>query len=165
MGKRISYTIWGTTKQKNDWIEWYNNVKSLFNEFGYAITHIGIISQSFKSNKILTISRNEKKIVKALQDGEIPNSIECYSLQPNFRTAMFDYEILCIRNVGYMTFVINDTDLNLNREKKIITFEKKFITIEKGEVYSTTNKEVPMIYAETKDSTNLATYEFIKKIQ
>lgn len=164
MKQRISYTIWGIEKDSSNWINWYFDVQQLFASFGYDLTHIGITSDTFKSNKILTVSRNEKKLLKAIQGGEIPHCIECYSLKPDYKIAMFDCKILCSRSDFYITTVINDFDLAEDKEHKILELEKKYFNIEKGEVYYTSDKEVPMIYADTKDSGNLETYKFIKNI-
>lgn len=164
MKKKISYTVWGTEKSSNTWIEWYNEVKDIFLSLNYGLTHIGITSKACNSGKISTAKRKEKEFIERIQEGEKIDCVECYSLLPDYKTAMFDYRVLCARCSSYITFVINDEDLTPIVEKHIIEFEKKYFNISEGEVYSTSIKELPVLYAETKDSNNLDSYKSIKKI-
>lgn len=165
MGKNISITLWGNCHEKQKWLEWYNEAKELFNMFGYAHTHIGIQSKSFQSKKILTVIRKEKEILEKIRSGEVPKSLSCYSLPKEFKVAMFDYDIFCIRREEYISFVLKEEDYNLNKENLILSFLKKYVDFEYGEIYSVSRDEVPMLYAETRDARNLDTYKFLKEIK
>lgn len=48
MGRRISYTIWGSLKSSNDWLEWYEDVKVFFHSLKYDLTHFGITGDMIK---------------------------------------------------------------------------------------------------------------------
>ncbi|MCR5318498.1 MAG: hypothetical protein K6E22_09750 [Treponema sp.] len=165
MGRKISYTIWGSSKSSNDWLEWYEDVKLFFHSLEYELTHFGITGDTYNSGKILTFSRKEKEFIKKLESRIYPACVECYSLLPNYQTAMFDFNMACIRSESYISIVLKKEDTSSSIEKSVIELEKKYIIGTKGEIYSTSDKEVPMIYAETGDAKSLDTYKFIKRIK
>ena len=165
MGRKISYTIWGCLKSSNNWLEWYKDVKAFFNSLGYGLSHFGITGDTYNSDKILTVSRKEKEFINKLESRIYPTCVECYSLLPNYQIAMFDFNIACIRSDSYISIVLKKDDVTSSIEKSVIELEKKYIIGTKGEIYSTSDKEVPMIYAETGDAKNLDTYKFIKRIK
>lgn len=165
MGRRISYTIWGCFKSSNDWLEWYEDIKVFFHSLKYDLTHFGITGDTYNSDKILTVSRKEKEFIKKLESNIYPTCVECYSLLPNYQIAMFDFNIACIRSDSYISIVLKKEDITSRIEKSVIELEKKYVIGTKGEIYSTSDKEVPMIYAETGDTKTLDTYKFIKRIK
>ena len=162
MEKKISYTFWGDEINTN-WDEWYEYVKKMFNNMGYNITHYGFSSKSYSSNNIVTAKRKEKEIAKIIQSGEIPDSIECYSLPENFRTAVSDYNYLCVRTSNFISVVFTEKDLNRISEADIMKM-KNYIKFSFGEVYSTYG-QVPVMYAYTKDKRSVPSYELIKRLE
>ena len=92
----------------------------------------------------------------ALIDGEVVGM---------YQIAMFDFNIACIRSDSYISIVLKKEDVTSRIEKSVIELEKKYVIGTKGEIYSTSDKEVPMIYAETGDAKSLDTYKFIKRIK
>ncbi len=162
MEKMISYTFWGEGIGTN-WYEWYMYVDKLFEKVGYNITHIGIKSQSYMSNKILTAKRKEKEIIQILKEGDNPSCFECYSLPSIFEVAAFDYNILCVRTDKFISLVLQEKDLNKLDERTILEM-KKYIYFSCGEVYTTLKNEVPLLYAYTKNISSLESFEFVKNI-
>lgn len=61
-----------------------------------------------------------------------------------------DYDIHRLISV-----VIKEIDYNSCNEQLIISLLRKYIRFEYGEVYSTSESEMPLLYAETKDKNNL----------
>lgn len=160
--RKISITIWG--KEKGSWLEWYKDITNLMNKLGHENTHIGILSEHYSSGKIMTVVRKEKEIIMKMNEGEIPKSFSCYSLPKGYKIASFDYDFLCERNDSYMSVIINDTDYNNDNEQQIIALMNRYIYLEYGEIYSTIESEMPLLYAETKDKNNLKTYRLIKEL-
>ena len=161
MDKRnISITIWGA--EKGNWVEWYNDIKNLMKKFGYENTHIGIVSEHYSTGKIMTVARKEKEIISNIVAGEIPMSFSCYSLPEGYKVASFDYNFLCVRKDSYMSIIIKEADYNIDNEKLIISMMNKYICLEYGEIYSSIDSEMPLLYAETRDKNNLETYKLIK---
>lgn len=162
--KTISVTLWGNGAKKEKWLDWYYDVKNFMKDLGYRLTHIGIQSQSFCSGKILTVARKEKDILTKVADGEIPMSFSCYSLSQGYKTASFDYDILCVRKEEYISVIIKEVDYyKLNIQNTILMIEK-YIDYEYGEIYRTSKAEMPLIYAATRDADNIKSYSLIKKI-
>ncbi len=158
----ISYTFWGNDILAS-WSEWYADVAELFKSIDLSITHIGIKSQSFNSGKIITVARKGKRIIEAISNGEIPVSMECYSLPKDYQVAVFDFFILCVRTKDFISVIFRNEYINIIDEKQILLF-KKYINVVDGEVYSTSVSEAPLLYAYTKKSSNLETYKHIKSL-
>ena len=162
--KNISITLWGDGIEQQKWMEWYKEVKELFGCLGYVHTHIGIQSASYKNGKVMTVNRKEKEILSKLDKGEEPENLSLYSLTGDYKVAMFDYDVLCVRDKEYLSFVLNEECYNEYNVNLLISMLKKYVDYEYGEIYSVSREELPLIYAETRDIRNLDTYEFIKKI-
>lgn len=161
---KISITLWGNYYQKEKWIEWYEDMKNISSKLHYSFSHISIQSPSFSDKKILTIARKEKAILSNLKKGEEPSSMSLYSLPKNFEIAMFDYDLLCARRESYISIVLKESDYNSEIEDFVLSIIKEYINYDIGEVYSTNISELPMLYAETRNSDNLETYKLIKNI-
>lgn len=160
--RKISITIWG--REKGNWLDWYKEITNLMNEMGYENTHIGIMSQYYSSGKIMTVARKEKEVIMKMSEGEIPKSFSCYSLPKGYKVASFDYDFLCERNDSYMSIIIKDKDYNIDNEQQIIALMNRYICFECGEIYSTIESEMPLLYSETKDKNNLKSYKLIKDL-
>ena len=92
-------------------------------------------------------------------------SFSSYSLPKGYKVESFDYDFLCERNNSYISVVIKEIDYNSCNEQLIISLLRKYICFEYGEVYSTSESERPLLYAETKDKNNLKTYKLIREIK
>jgi len=163
MIRRISITVWGN-KSKEDWINWYNDIKELSVDMGYSISHLGIISETYDTGKVVTVKRKEKSILSLFLNGEIPSSLSCYSLPDGFKIAAFDYDFLAVRNCDFISIILKEFDYNEINEKRIIDVIDKYIIPQNGEVYSTDSTEVPLIYATQKCNEGLESYRFIKNL-
>ncbi len=161
--RKISITIWG--KEKGNWLEWYKDVTDLMTQMGYKNTHIGIITESYNTGKVVTVARKEKEILTRIREGEFPSCFSCFSLPKDYRCAGFDYYFMCERNEAYMSVTINDTDYNDYNERQIIAMITKYTCMESGEIFSTSMSELPLVYAETKDTRNLKTYKLIRNLE
>lgn len=162
--KTISITLWGTSDNDYDWLGWYSDMNILAEKLGYKFTHMGVKSDSYDSGKVMTISRKEKEVIRKIASGENPSSMSLYCLPKDYKMAMFDYELLCARRENYITVVLKEDDFDTSTEQMILSIIKKHIDYKEGEIYLTSRTEVPMIYAETRDSENLDTYNSIRKI-
>jgi hypothetical protein len=157
---KISITMWGA--KKGNWIEFYTDIKEIIDNLGYEHTHIGIKNGKFSSGKIMTVKRKEKEIFESINGGDLPLSFSLYSLPKNYKVASFDYDFLCERNDSYISVIIKENDYNASIEKTILSVLEKYIDLEYGEVYSVLASEMPLLYAETRDTKNLKTYSMIK---
>lgn len=164
MDKRITYVFWGEEKKEHNWIGWYNDVKYLIEFSGYQLSHIGVKLESYDSKKIVSAKRKEKDILLRMSKGEIPNSLECFSLPYDYKMAVFDYNIYCVRNKQYISYTFYDNDMNESKEKIIRHITEKYFVPDSGEVFQTSLKEVPLLYVATKKSKNIKSYEFIKSL-
>ena len=91
-------------------------------------------------------------------------SFSCYSLPEGYKVASFDYNFLCQRNDSYMSVIIKEADYNIDNEKLIISMMNKYICSKYGEIYSSIDSEMPLLYADTRDKNNLETYKLIKHL-
>lgn len=162
--KVISITLWGNGIQKENWLNWYQDIENLMKSLGYKPTHIGIQSKTFCSGKILTVARKKKDILATIAAGENPLSFSCYSLPKDYRTASFDYDFLCVRKEGYISVIVKDVDYDKLNIKSVISRLKDYINYEYGEIYIMSKKEMPLIYAATRNSDNIKSFSLIEEI-
>ncbi|WP_026650781.1 hypothetical protein [Butyrivibrio proteoclasticus] len=162
--RRITITLWGDGKSKEKWCEWYLDAVEMMQQIGYKCTHIGIYSDSYDSGRAYTRGRKEKEIIAKLEAGEKVQSLSCYSLPKDYRSAAFDYYCSCIRSEEYCSVILYEDDYTEENEKLILSTLSKYILPEEGEIFANDRSEVSLLYTETKDRGNLKTYEFIKKI-
>lgn len=131
---------------------------------GYKPTHIGIQSKSFCSGEILTVARKKKDILATIAAGENPSSFSCYSLRKDYRTASFDYDFLCVRKEEYISVIVKEADYNKLNSKSVISKLKDYINYEYGEIYIMSKKEMPLIYAATRNLNNIESFGLIEEI-
>lgn len=162
--KVISITLWGNGIQKENWLNWYQDIENLMKSLGYKLTHIGIQSKTFCSGKILTVARKKKDILATIAAGENPSSFSCYSLPKDYRIASFDYDFLCVRKEGYISVIVKDVDYDKLNIKSVISRLKDYINYEHGEIYIMSKKEMPLIYAATRNSDNIKSFSLIEEI-
>ena len=162
--KVISITLWGNGIQKENWLNWYQDIENLMKSLGYKPTHIGIQSKTFCSGKILTVARKKKDILATIAAGENPSSFSCYSLPKDYRTASFDYDFLCVRKEGYISVIVKDVDYDKLNIKSVISRLKDYINYEYGEIYIMSKKEMPLIYAATRNLDNIKSFSLIEEI-
>ncbi|MFZ5968227.1 MAG: hypothetical protein ACOYVK_13770 [Bacillota bacterium] len=163
----ISITFNGHVDDDNNkWIEWYNEGKKIISLFGYEPNHIGITSTSLKSGKVMTLKRNEKKLVNAIENGDVVKSISIFSLEDNYKSASFDYNVLLVRNSDYVTLIVNKSDFYKVDEDVLGDSLRKYINATYAEIYEMDRYEFPLIYAtKANPATSFKTLKIIKKIK
>ena len=162
--KVISITLWGNGIQKEKWLNWYQDVENIMKILGYKPTHIGIQSKTFCSGKILTVARKKKDILATIAAGENPSSFSFYSLPKDYRTASFDYDFLCVRKEEYISVIVKDVDYGKLNIESVISQLKDYINYEYGEIYIMSKKEMPLIYAATRNLDNIKSFSLIVEI-
>lgn len=162
--KVISITLWGNGIQKDKWLNWYQDVENIMKSLGYKPTHIGIQSKTFCSGKILTVARKKNDIFTTIVAGENPSSFSCYSLPKDYRTASFDYDFLCVRNKKYISLIVKAVDYDKLNLESVISQLKDYIDYECGEIYIMSKKEMPLIYAATRNLDNIKSFSLIEEI-
>lgn len=143
----VSITLWGDGLIKGNWLDWYHDIGIIFQELGYKRTHIGIDCKSYSNRKIVTIKRKEKSILDILQSEDIPKSMSCYSLIKDYKVAMFDYDVMAVRQSQYISIIFNRNDLVKIDIDNVIFMLKQYIEFQCGEVYQMDREEMPLIYA------------------
>ena len=143
----VSITLWGDGLIKGNWLNWYHDIGIIFQELGYKRTHIGIDSKSYSNSQIVTIARKEKAILDILQSGETPESMSCYSLIKDYKVAMFDFDVMAVRQSEYMSIIFNRSDLVKIDVDNVIFNLTQYMELQCGEVYQMDRKEVPLMYA------------------
>ena len=162
--KVISITLWGNGIKKEKWLNWYEDIENLMKSLGYKPTHIGIQSKSFFSGKILTVARKKKDILATIAAGENPSSFSCYSFPKDYRTASFDYDFLGVCKEEYISVIVKEVDYNKLNIDGVISRLKEYINYEYGEIYMMSKKEMPLIYAATRNLDNIKSFSLIEKI-
>ena len=155
MGKikyiKTSITLYGLIEENDTlWLEWYNYSKLLTSKLGYNPNYIGVRSESFKSGKVITVKRSESKLIKVLESGERPQSLDVYCLHDNFVQAVFDYytSFSRIRDFGKHNVTITmpqEKFYEINTDE-IINELKKYIKFSHGEIYELDYTECPILY-------------------
>lgn len=84
----------------NRWIDFYNYSKKIAYELSFEPNYIGLIGEGFKSGKLLTTKRTEKRLLKSLANGSSLSSMALYSLPDEYKQAAFDYNFYLGRDVN-----------------------------------------------------------------
>lgn len=163
-----SITIyWKAEDNPQIWRDWYQYCKSLTERLGYIPNYVEISSETFKSGKVLTIKRVERRFMKAIDNGESLKNLSIYSLPDGFKQAVFDYNTYVVRYCGgtpnhitlsFSTKVYETLDI-----KSIIEEFKSYIEFSHGEIYELPISESTFFYAMKVNS--LDTYKGLKIIR
>ena len=161
---KITYVFWMNEDIEYKWADLYNDVKDLFKALGYEVSHLGIVSDSFNSGKVVTVNRKEKEVIKKLIDGERPLSFTWLSIPKSYKNATSDCDLMCcIRGGAFFSLEIKSEDNSSYVEKLIISFVQKHFSCDSGEAFTVDRKESSLVYCATKDSANLKEYACIKQ--
>ena len=164
MEKRITYAFWGSSNGES-WLDWYREVKSLFCEIGHEVNYLGVEFESYNPSKLVTARRKEKEIVQKMTEGEIPRSLELFSIPDGFRTAIFDHDMYCARTDRYICYTLYERDMGEETEKQFIRITERYFSPERGEAFSTSVNDVPLIYISTGKAGNIRSFELIKTLK
>jgi len=163
-GREINYTFWGEPIDTN-WYEWFLAVRTLFEKCGYKITHYAIDSESYHPDRAVTALRKEKAIENILKTGEVPKSIECYSVPKDYITLIGDHSLCCIRTRNFISVIVRENAMQHLDESAILEM-KKYIRFESGEVFSADKCNSFFIsYERTEKMKSSHHYELIKAIE
>lgn len=153
----------------NKWLKFYNYSKKLCTEMSFEPNYIGLIGEEFKTGKVLTIRRTEKRLLKSITNGNSLTSMSLYSLPDEFTQAAFDYNFYISRNLNEHNQKPSKIILTLPTEiyEKIntdcvISNLKDFIQFKEGEIFDLSRFETPMIYASKVNDIN--SFESLKII-
>lgn len=160
----VSITFNGKIDNDNEkWIQWYKDAKMLIELMGYIPTHVGIGGVAFKSGKVLSISKSEKKILKSLENGDEVYYISLFSLPKDYKSASFDYDVLVARDEGYVTLIANKGAFDYMQENELISKLRGYISASGGEIYEMDRDEVPLLYAAKDNPPNM--YKSLKVLK
>jgi hypothetical protein len=136
---------------KNRWEQWLLFSADFISGNGFSPTHIGIISEKeFKSGKIIDYKKAQNRIKKTIENETI-KSMELYSLPENFKQALFDYNILTIKeetiNFHNLISIIVPNDIFKRNDKALLIKKmKKHIALKEGEIFEISYPENPIMY-------------------
>lgn len=144
------------------WIDFYKLSKNLSKNLSLESNYIGLDGTEFKSGKVLTIKRTEKRLLKSLIEGKGLISMALYSLPEGFTQAAFDYNFYLGRdkneekhNQSKIILTIPTEEYRKLNTDKIITTFRELIHFKEGEIFELSRYETPLLYAsklnETKD--------------
>ncbi|WP_163538047.1 hypothetical protein [Gracilibacillus sp. YIM 98692] len=126
----------------NKWLKFYKYSKKLSSELSFEPNYIGLIGEDFKSGKVLTIKRTEKRLLKSLSNGSCLTSMELYSLPDDFKQAAFDYNFYLARIVNEINHKPSKIILTVPTEMyeiintdSVISNLKEFIQFKEGEIF------------------------------
>ncbi|WP_139015498.1 hypothetical protein [Metabacillus indicus] len=138
----------------NKWIEFYRISKELSRNFSFESNYIGLNGEEFKSGKVLTIKRTEKRLLKSLTEGHDLFSMALISLPENFTQAAFDYNFYLGREKNEendkqskIILTISSQEFKRINIASIIPALKEFIEFKEGEIFELSRYEVPLFYA------------------
>lgn len=158
--REINYTFWGKPIDTN-WYEWQLAVTKLFEKYGLKITHYGFTSASYDPDRIVTAMRKQKEIIRIIQSGEIPKTVECFSLPKEFNS-ICDSALTCVRTKEFISVLFHEDDISID-ENDIMEM-KKFIKFEYGEVFSSYSY-LTVMYSYSREHGKFDDFELIKTIE
>ncbi|MGC4378614.1 hypothetical protein WD019_17080 [Fictibacillus sp. Mic-4] len=148
------------------WLEFYNYSLEFAESIGFTPNYLGISGESFKSGKISTIKRTQKRLLTSLEQNESISSISIYSLPENFEVAAFDYNVyICRTNrLQYPHIIITlQSEIFEKIDHKVLVDKlKQFIAFKSGQIFKLSNLESPQIYASKANS--LETFKTLEVI-
>lgn len=147
-----SIVLYGSIEDQDMGIwKWYRYFLNLFKELGCDSTHIGIISNSFKSGKLTTINRTEARLKKACENGENIETISLYALPHEFTQAAFEYHSFTCMNKSlnnqFIMVTVPSEDYSRINRVNLINDLGIFIICTECEVFELSVLESPLIYA------------------
>ena len=163
--KNYAVTIWGKSISDDNWEEWYDDTKALADNLGFSISHFCVTGMTKGPKKVVSVTRKEKDLLGAISEGNIPTGVCCYDLLENFRVAMFDYKFCCSRTTDSISIVLRSNEIDEKVVAQIVDYEKKYILLEYGELFSTDISELPLMYVLNRTRDGLNTYEFCRQIK
>lgn len=165
--KTISITLNMESVSDNSlWKAWLNDSKLITEMLGYKSTHFGFTTLESITGKIKEIKNATKQIDKAIEEGQIIKHISIFALPPNFESASFDYDVMLVRSLEYITVIMNVQDYSEEIELKIINMLKKFTQKCDGEVFEMMKSEFPLSYsAKANKASFYKTLNIMKKIR
>ena len=163
--KNYAVTIWGKSISDDNWAEWYEDTKALADDLGFSLSLFCVTGMTNGPKNVVTVARKEKDLLSAISEGDVPTGVCCYDLPDNFKVAMFDYKLCCSRTTDSISIVLRSNDMDENVVAKIVEYEKKYISLEYGEVFSTDLSELPMLYVLNRTRDGLDTYAFCRQIK
>jgi hypothetical protein len=144
------------TVDSSVWLGFYHYAVGLIEGLNLNPNYLGITGKSFKSGKITTLNRTQKKLIKSLDEGEGIESLEIYSLPDDFTTAAFDYEVYICRtsqlDPPHLITTFSNHLFDLLDHGAVISKLKEFINFESGQVFELKSLESPQIYASRANS-------------
>ncbi|WP_054950182.1 hypothetical protein [Numidum massiliense] len=133
------------------WLNFYNYCIDLAASINFPPNYLGISGESFRSGKILTINRAEKRLLKSLERKEEINSLEIYSLPEDFTTAAFDYNVYICRESDddptYLMLTFPSESFDKVYTPELLSQLKNFVDFQGGQVFKMSNLESPLFYA------------------
>lgn len=132
---------------KSLWKSWLSDAQLITEILGYNSTHFGLTTLKSKTGKIKEIKHAANQIDKVLEEGQIIKHISIFALPPNFESASFDYDVLVVRSLEYVTVIMNAQDYTETVGLKIINILKKFTQKCDGEIFEMMKSEFPLSYS------------------
>lgn len=142
----ISLTMWGNLRDDYKWLEWYADMKKLFQMFELNITHLGATGSQYPK-KVVTVARKEKEILKKIEDGNPLTDFSCYSLPKDYKAAVFDYNLLIYRESSLITLIAGKEYYEDKKIDSCIAVFNKYIDMNRGQIYEMDRKDTPWLFA------------------
>jgi len=166
--KMVSIVLYGNIDSNTvKWLKWYEYSISEISELGFSPNFIGVEGQSFNSEKITLLKKNDKKLRASFDKDEDFTSIALYSLPENFKQAAFDYDIYMSRTTQerYPHIILTISYDNFKKINVNNTIEKlkEHIQFSYGQIFEMSSYESPQFYAAKLNS--IEAYKSLKVIQ
>lgn len=168
---KTSIVLYGTitAREKELW-EWYEYTLKLNEEFGFLSTHLGIIGESYKSGKLSTITRTEKRLRNSLENGEEIESLSIYSLPQEFTQAAFDFNTEICMNLRednpFVIITVPSEIFDRVNVEEIVSVLGSFIKCIEGEIFELSVFESPLLYAsKVNESSDFESLKILKRIK
>lgn len=156
-----SISLYGeVVDDKNEWLNWYKQAKSIINLLGYEANYFSIEGGGMKSGKVMRINRSEKKLLESVGNLNGIKWMSIYSLPKDYKSASFDYDVLLVRNIEYVTLIASKSDFKEINEDALIDLLKEHVNVKSGEIYEMERDECPLLYVSRVNS--LSSFKTLK---
>ncbi|WP_058487060.1 hypothetical protein [Defluviitalea phaphyphila] len=166
MTMTVSITLYGEiSKDPEDWEKWYFDSKKICELLGYQANYFAIIGENIANDRIRTIKRSERKLLKLLKEKEKVDILAVYVIPKNFTSAITDYMVTISRGENCVTLVMQKKKYMEIDPNVYIKILNKHINMEYGEIYEMAINEFPEMYAsKANDPSFYKTLRIIKKL-
>lgn len=144
----IFIVLRGNIYDKISALNLYKELECFTKSLGNKFTHFAIKSNSYTTRNFVTIKMKEKRLLQAILNEDVPESIELYVVPEKYNTIAFDYILLFTITPQYILFAIEECFVYEDIIEKLLKVFRKHIKWNQCDICKMNKSTHPILYAE-----------------